>query len=384
LMVASQWTTTSGAVEFRENARAPGCIGIDQGVIVVNDDNASNLLKDLPAHPEEAERPERQSVTFHHETEEMDALDEAEASGGLRARFMEVNKELWLILLMLAIAGAMNYLLTAKRMIICLYTIPTVLSAYFYGRRHAVLTAFASAFLVGLLAHFNPLFLEDAGAGYEGQYDLLIWGGILVLTAYAMGTLHEREKSRVRELRRTYHGLLLILRQLVCKDKFTENHAFRVSVIASKIAEYRGLSPDRIEDVRAASLLHDIANLETSREGEYGSGRKDGAAQASKRDLVGGPIHRIIPVILKHRESYDASRLAEAGDDEVPLEARIIKVADAFDTLTTEWPDRKAVTPLEAKNIIARESGTEFDPTVVHAMVRAFRRGELLAADPAL
>jgi len=74
----------------------------------------------------------------------------------LTGRLAEVNKELWLILSLLIIAGVMNYLVTAKRMILGFYTMPTLFSAYFYGRRHAVLTAFASASLVGLLVHLNP------------------------------------------------------------------------------------------------------------------------------------------------------------------------------------------------------------------------------------
>ena len=70
-------------------------------------------------------------------------------------KLMEVNKELWLILSLLVLAGIMNYLVTAQRMVLGFYTLPTLFSAYFYGRRHATLTAFASVFLVGLMTHYN-------------------------------------------------------------------------------------------------------------------------------------------------------------------------------------------------------------------------------------
>jgi len=323
-----------------------------------------------------------------------DSGDEITEAGGIKSKFYKVNKELWLILAILAIAGALNYLVTAKRMVIGFYTMPTLLSAYFYGRRHAVLTAFASVFLVGLLAYVNPLVFVDAGDAYGGEYDIIVWGGILVLTAYAMGTLHEREKSRIEELRQTYHGLLMILKQLVCKDKYSENHAYRVSVYASRIAEYRGLSPERIEDVRAASLLHDIANLDASKDllckaasltqPEHGQTGSSPGGTANTGEIAGGPIHRIVPIILMYRSSYDARDETAVTGDEVPLEARIVKVADAYDSLTTDRADQKGVTPLEAKNIIARESGTEFDPTVVHAFKRAFRKGELEVPEPAV
>jgi hypothetical protein len=228
-----------------------------------------------------------------------DPEEEMPEAGRIKSKFFQVNKELWLILAILAIAGAMNYLVTAKRMVIGFYTMPTLLSAYFYGRRHAVLTAFASVFLVGLLAYVNPLVFVDSGEVYGGEYDMIVWGGILVLTAYAMGTLHDREKSRIEELRQTYRGLLIILRQLVCKDKHSENHAYRVSIYASRIAQFRGLSRERIEDVRAAALLHDIANLEASRdllskaasltdeENGESAGRK--RRTASRGDAASGP-----------------------------------------------------------------------------------------------
>jgi hypothetical protein len=311
---------------------------------------------------------------------------EAAVASSIRDKFVRVNKELWLLLGILAIAGAMNYLVTAKRMIIGFYALPTLFSAYFYGRRHAVLTAFASVFFIGLMAYFNPLFLGGSGGIHGVEYDLIIWGGTLVLTAYAMGTLHEREKMRIAELRHTYQGLLIILRQLVCNDNSSENHAQRVSFYATTIAEQRGLEPQRIEDVRAAALLHDIAGLESSRDllrratqltlGDSASNGRRGAT-ASRTESVEGPIHRIVPIILSCRQSFDSRGDALVENEVVPIEARVIKVADAYDTLITGGPGRTAVTPLEAKMVIDRASGSEFDPTVVHAFKRAFIKGKL-------
>jgi HD-GYP domain-containing protein (c-di-GMP phosphodiesterase class II) len=69
-----------------------------------------------------------------------------------------------------------------------------------------------------------------------------------------MGTLTNRSKARLKELRRTYHGVLMILRQFISKDQYTENHCYRVSLYASTIAERMGLDEARIEDIRAAAL----------------------------------------------------------------------------------------------------------------------------------
>ncbi len=306
-------------------------------------------------------------------------------------RLAEVNKELWLILSLLSIAALMNYLMTGHRMLLGLYTLPTLFSAYFYGRRHATLTAFASVFLVGLLAHFNTKLFNNSVETMQflpGRwYDITAWGGILVVTAYAMGTLHENSRARMEELRETYHGLLLILRQFISKDKYTENHSYRVSIYATRIAGYMRLPAEKIEDIRAASLLHDIGKLDISRqllykaarlsEDEFVEMKQHVEKSASMLEPAGGALRRIIPIILAHHDRFDGSGYHATTAEAIPVEARIIAVADVYDSLTSDRPYRKAMSPFEAKAIIAKGSGTEFDPRVVKAFLTAFSKGEL-------
>lgn len=318
------------------------------------------------------------------------ALNVQKMGSRLLDRLAEVNKELWLILSLLAIAALMNYLITGHRMLLGLYTLPTLFSAYFYGRRHATLTAFASVFLVGLLAHFNTKLFSNAVdlQLVQGRwYDITAWAGILVVTAYAMGTLHENSRARLEELRNTYHGLLHILRQFVSKDKYTENHSYRVSIYATKIAAYLRLGPERIEDVRAAALLHDIGKLDTSRQLLYKAARlsqdefvemkRHVEKSASMLEPTGGALSRIIPIILAHHDKFDGSGYHAKTGEEIPLEARIIAVADVYDSLASDRPYRKAMSPYEAKAIIVKGSGSEFDPRVVKAFLAAFAKGEM-------
>jgi putative nucleotidyltransferase with HDIG domain len=314
----------------------------------------------------------------------------AKIKSSVAGSFSEVNKELWLILSLLIIAAIMNYLLTAQRVVLGFYTLPTLFSAYFYGRRHATLTAFASVFMVGLLAHYNPnLFAETPAAQFVEHrwYDLTTWAGILVITAYAMGTLHENNETRINELRKTYHGLLLILRQFVSNDKYTENHSYRVSIYAAKIASYLGMSSQQVEDVRDASLLHDIGKLDISRqllykashltEKEYEGVRKHVDKTAQILQPVGGPLRRILPIILAHHDKFDGSGYHPASGENIPMEARVIAVADVYDALTSDRPYRKAMSTFDAKEIIVKGSDTEFDPKVVNAFLTAFRKGEM-------
>jgi HD-GYP domain-containing protein (c-di-GMP phosphodiesterase class II) len=302
----------------------------------------------------------------------------------------KVNKELWLLLSIFVIAALLNFVINSDRMILSLYVIPTVVSAYFYGRRHATMTALASVLIVVLIGHFNPfMFAEHRSVYVEGErwFGVVAWGGILVITGYLMGTLYERKEFHLRELRETYHGILLILQQFISKDKYTQNHSYRVSIYAAKIAEAMRMDAERIEDIRAASMLHDIGKLDISRQVLYKAARLTPEEYEYMRthvDLgiktlepVGGSLKRVLPIILAHHDKFDGSGYHPARGEEIPLEARIISVADVYDSLTSDRPYRKAMSPFEAKDIILKGSGTDFDPKVVDAFTVAFKRGEL-------
>ena len=73
----------------------------------------------------------------------------------LLTQFAKANQELWLLLSMFIILALINFLVASDRMLLGLYSLPVVFSAYFYGRRHATLTAVAAVFLVTLVALFN-------------------------------------------------------------------------------------------------------------------------------------------------------------------------------------------------------------------------------------
>ena len=170
-----------------------------------------------------------------------------------------VNKELWLILSMFIIAMILNFIVDAQRMMVSFYTLPTLGSAYLYGRRHATFTAFASVLLVVLLTLSPSTLGRAAGEPVTlGTWlDLSAWGGILVVTGYLMGSLYEHKNLQLGELRETYNGVLTLLQHFISKDEYTEHHSYRVSVYASRIAAHLRLSADRIEDVSCpAHILH--------------------------------------------------------------------------------------------------------------------------------
>ncbi len=298
----------------------------------------------------------------------------------------KVNQELWLILSLFVIAGLFNWLVASHHMILSLYTLPTIFSAYVYGRRHAVLTAGASIFIVIILLWTNtPLFTFSLPLVDTSEYtELATWAGLLLVTAYAMGTLYEKKERHSCELRETYFGLLTILQQFISNDKYTHNHSYRVALYSTSIAARMGFDEQHIDDVRAAAMLHDVGKLETSRELLYKAAsltpeemRKHVQKGVAMLEPVGGSLRRVLPIILAHHDKYDGSGYGPSKADEIPIEARVLAVADAYDTLTSDRPYRRAVTPFEAKQIIISSAGSNFDPAVVDAFVGAFEHGQM-------
>ena len=223
-----------------------------------------------------------------------------------------VNKELWVVLSLFAIALLLNQVMAAQRMVLSFYVLPTIASSYFYGRRHGTLTALASVLLVvGLILFHNsvtgePLVLPT----YTEWLEVVVWGGSLIVTGYLMGTLYEHKNQQINELRETYQGVLMILRHFIAKDAYTENHCYRVSVYATRIAAQLNLPPDRIEDVRAAALLHDIGKLEISRDLLYKAARLTSEEYEKVQEHVPRGIERAEAAGAQDREF---ARLGQPG-----------------------------------------------------------------------
>jgi len=306
-------------------------------------------------------------------------------------RANQVNKELWLLLSLFVIAGILNFFTTSNHVILGFYALPTVFSAYCYGRRHAVMTSLASVALVVLLTLWNPLLRTWNVFPAQAWFDIGAWAGILLITAYAMGSLYEHKQEQVEELRTTYQGVLTLLSHFISNDKYTHNHSYRVSIYATTIAHQMGLPIAQVEDIRSAALLHDIGKLEISRELLYKAARLTDEEKEHVDTHVdhsgallghfGGSLARIIPIVLAHHDKFDGTGHNGIEGDKIPLEARVISVADVWDAITSDRPYRKAMSPYEAKEIIEKGRGKDFDPDVVDAFMTAFRRGKMEITD---
>ena len=286
----------------------------------------------------------------------------------------KINPELWLLLFLVLIAAMLNFLVASQRMALVFYFLPVMFSAYCFGRRHATLTACASVVLVVLMTWLNPsLFSRKAELPFDSRYfDLAVWGGILVVAGYAMGTLYERNQKTLSEMKSGYDSMLVILQHVLSHEKYSVAHAYRVSMYTTKISEAMGLDPQSTEDVRTAALLQNVKELGISHDILYKAANvsHDDLAQGGKNakaDATGGALARAIPIYNAHQE------LKKSGQSliDAPIEVQVLGVADAYESLISGADGRK-ISPQQAEEIITKSSGKRYDSMVVDAFAKAF------------
>jgi HD-GYP domain-containing protein (c-di-GMP phosphodiesterase class II) len=159
------------------------------------------------------------------------------------------------------------------------------------------------------------------------------------------------------------------------KDHYTYGHSRKVSEYAVALAEALVLPGDRITTLRAAALLHDIGKIGVpdsilNKEGTLTEEEWE-QIKAHPQDGVEILRHVInlvncLPAILHHHEHYDGNGYPSGlkGED-IPAEARILAVADAYDAITSLRPYRQRLSPQQALDELKRCAGTQFDPGLV-------------------
>ncbi|HWZ81057.1 MAG TPA: hypothetical protein VNW47_00450 [Terriglobales bacterium] len=293
-----------------------------------------------------------------------------------------VVKELVLLLSLFLIAATLQYFAESLPMVLCFYFLPTLYSAYHFGRRHATLTAFACVFVVVLLNFVNSIMPAHATLVLPGErlFNFAIWAGMLAVTSYVMGTLYERKQAMTNDIRESFSGLLVVLQHFLENERYAQGDNKRVLDMVTSMANVMGMGSDRIEVLRSAIMLRSLSVLGISHDMLYK------AADVSRNEIVasfrknrrsdpraqamGGALRRVIPIIVAEQILEEQGARAV----NVPIEAHILAVADMFLRLTS-GADGKAMTADEAEGMIAAASGEKFQAGVVDAFVKVCNQG---------
>lgn len=208
------------------------------------------------------------------------------------------------------------------------------------------------------------------------------------LLAAVQARLARTDELMVVQLETAYKASLMMLANAIeARDYYTRNHVERVSAYAIAMARALGWHDQRQRVLEFGAILHDIGKLSIresilSKTGplakeEWGEMRQHPIVGA--RMLEGIPyLAPSIPIVLYHHERWDGSGYPEGLErQEIPLEARLLAVADTFDAMTSDRPYRKALPVNLAYETITSESDQLFDPDMVQVFVDCWASGEI-------
>ena len=221
-----------------------------------------------------------------------------------------------------------------------------------------------------------------AHAGIFKENDLELISGFADQAALAIDSarLFEDLQESHRELEKAYQATLEgWVRALDLRDKETEGHTQRVTILTQRLARSMGVEGDALVHITRGALLHDIGKMAIP----DGILLKPGQLTDDERMLIQkhpvyayemlSPIAFLVPAIdipYCHHEKWDGSGYPRGlrGKD-IPFAARIFPVVDVWDALTSNRPYRRALPQYEVRQRIKNDSGKHFDPVVVDAFM---------------
>jgi diguanylate cyclase (GGDEF)-like protein/putative nucleotidyltransferase with HDIG domain len=182
--------------------------------------------------------------------------------------------------------------------------------------------------------------------------------------------------------------VLALAEALDIRDAATSRHSKTVSRYAEMIAREIGLTPDLVERMRLAGMLHDIGKIAVSNmlltkpepltDDEWVEMRRH--AEIGARILANARLADIGEWVLAHHERPDGYGFPFGiANGDIPLEARILSVADAYEAMTSDRVYRPAMTHEAAQEELRRHAGSQFDERVVAAFLAALARGRVSA-----
>ena len=212
--------------------------------------------------------------------------------------------------------------------------------------------------------------------------------GVLILYAALFTIVRKSSSDLERQEWALHRSFIGIIRSLVnaldARDMATAQHSSRVADNAVLIAQAMGLDEVAVSEVQVAGFLHDVGKIGIRDDvlTKHGPHTAEERAIIQRHTVYGYDILEPVPMserikrTVRHsHERWDGRGYPDGlAGESIPLAARIVAVADAFEALTTDRPYRAARKPTTAVEVIQRGAGTQFDPGVVDAFLKVWKR----------
>jgi HD-GYP domain-containing protein (c-di-GMP phosphodiesterase class II) len=232
--------------------------------------------------------------------------------------------------------------------------------------------------IAGALAEPVPrILMNDFGSIGIGW---AVRAGAFMLVAWVCGSLTRSLLKRVEALETlNRETIFAFVRAIDARDPYTARHSETVADYAVELAQALGLKPPECERIRLAGLLHDVGKLALERSVLHKTGplSQDEWRQVREHPglsahIIGGVAHfaPFLPGARHHHERYDGGGYPDGlAGTEIPLDARVLAVADAYDAMTSDRSYRGALPHAEAIERLQAGAGSQFDPICVEAFV---------------
>jgi HD-GYP domain-containing protein (c-di-GMP phosphodiesterase class II) len=196
----------------------------------------------------------------------------------------------------------------------------------------------------------------------------------------------EARMEQLIELNDAYRGTALVLGDVVeADDAYTGEHCRGVVRLSVNVARALRLDADRCRNVEFSALLHDVGKIAIPNEIINKEGKLDEREWAIVKmhtiegqrmlETVGGLMRSVGRIVRSSHERWDGGGYPDGlRGEEIPLEARIVSACDAFDAMTTTRAYRKAMSIDVAVTELTANSGSQFDPAVVAAVLAVIDR----------
>ncbi|HEX7173154.1 MAG TPA: HD-GYP domain-containing protein [Candidatus Limnocylindria bacterium] len=271
--------------------------------------------------------------------------------------------------------------------------LPILIAAYIYGWRGALAISAAVAILLGPLAAWLAL-----SGGTEQLDAWLIRAVMFAAVAAITGVLfdHARQATlgwrtaAIEVAQRERDGMVALARGAEAKDTDTGDHIVRVQLLSEELAQAIGLDPAAAADIGWSAMLHDVGKLHvpdrillkpgplTPEEWQVMRQHPIYGEQILRE---GAGFEMARRIARWHHENIDGSGYPDGlRGERIPLEARIVRVADAFDAMTSLRPYMPARSVEWALAELERFAGRQFDPEVVRLLVQMLRQDRALLA----
>lgn len=178
---------------------------------------------------------------------------------------------------------------------------------------------------------------------------------------------------------------------LEARDPYLRGHSARVTSLAEGLARRLGWRDERLDGLRLGGTLHDVGKIAVTASVlcKPGPLTEEELAEIRTHPLAGARLigaildfEPALPYVLHHHERWDGAGYPHGlAAEEIPIEARLLGVADAFDAMTSLRSYRPALSVEQALGELARCAGSQFDPDVAETFVEGWRTGEIASAE---